>query len=376
MSFTKKTWAVADIISAVELNRIEQGVEDIYNQAVTMLGIKSFQRDVILSQSDIAGKALYCSTLGVAQSSLGATTTRGILFKEYLGGGFRFEDSVGALNSIQCGIINGVTPESHRSRHRSADNLAIAADIVVDAAGNGDYTTVSAAIAVVTAGQCIFIKTGDYTENAAITIPANVHLTGCIDSILTMVGANSNIVMLESSIVSNFRLKSTTHTSMTEGLIYSDTHYCMISNMYIEASTYGILYKKGFMRIVNNYIESVYTGIYCDSAASYQAIIDSNYIYITGTNNAAGGITGQYSYCIITNNIVVGAYNTVGFGIGHIGGTNYNMISGNHIETRNRGIVFGTLCDGVLVHGNTVYNCVTPFIFTGTNIINAENISG
>jgi hypothetical protein len=54
-------------------------------------------------------------------------------------------------------------------------NYSTAVGHIVDTLGNGDFTTIGAALAVATSGQTIFIRPGTYTENP--TLVAGVNLT-------------------------------------------------------------------------------------------------------------------------------------------------------------------------------------------------------
>lgn len=62
-------------------------------------------------------------------------------------------------------------------------NYSTAVSHIVDATGQGDFTTITAAIAAATSGQTIFIRPGVYTEN--ITAKAGVNLTSFVGEALT-----------------------------------------------------------------------------------------------------------------------------------------------------------------------------------------------
>jgi len=51
-------------------------------------------------------------------------------------------------------------------------------DIIVDAAGGGDYTTIKAGIEAATAGQTVYVRNGNYTETAATLFPEYIKVVG------------------------------------------------------------------------------------------------------------------------------------------------------------------------------------------------------
>lgn len=72
-------------------------------------------------------------------------------------------------------------------------NYSTAVSHIVDATGQGDFTTISAAIAAASSGQDIFIRPGTYTENP--TLKAGVNLTAFgsdqTDGTVTILGKTS-----------------------------------------------------------------------------------------------------------------------------------------------------------------------------------------
>jgi len=62
------------------------------------------------------------------------------------------------------------TPEFVNVQHRPY--------LVVDAAGNGDYTTISAAITAATDGQVIFVRNGTYTEQLVLPSSKSIRIIG------------------------------------------------------------------------------------------------------------------------------------------------------------------------------------------------------
>lgn len=81
-------------------------------------------------------------------------------------------------------------------------------DIIVAADGTGDHTTLSAALAVATTGQSIFVKNGSYTEPAITNIVTNLTIIGesASDTILNFA---ANTCSIQGSYTSLIRLKFT-----------------------------------------------------------------------------------------------------------------------------------------------------------------------
>jgi len=49
-------------------------------------------------------------------------------------------------------------------------NYSVANGLIVDKLGNGDFTTIQAAINAATTGQTIFLRPGTYTENPVLKV--------------------------------------------------------------------------------------------------------------------------------------------------------------------------------------------------------------
>ena len=63
---------------------------------------------------------------------------------------------------------------------------------VVDCNGGGEYTSISAAVADATGGETIFIKNGEYNENATITIGCNLTIEGESQDEVRITGPSDN----------------------------------------------------------------------------------------------------------------------------------------------------------------------------------------
>ena len=80
-----------------------------------------------------------------------------------------------ATTDTELGYVNGVTSAIQTQINAKGPALY---DAVVDAAGGGDYTTISSAYTTEAAGATIYIRNGAYSESAFITIKAGTKLIG------------------------------------------------------------------------------------------------------------------------------------------------------------------------------------------------------
>jgi len=256
-------------------------------------------------------------------------------------------------------------------------------EAVVDAGGDGDYTTIKDAV---DAGKTrIFVRNGTYTLAADITISNNdVTIIGeSRDGVIINSGATSTkykiLVTGHRCTLSNF---TKDRGPSSEWSIKASGDDCHIYNVKIEDSdshSRGIYFAVGADNgIVNNCIIKVAVwGIYCagdftkitdnyfDSGDGGELMISGdnnvfsrNTCKRTGSTNTAGiDITGINNIC--ADNYV---YHSSTTNVGIYVNGNYNKISNNYIENFEKGIYVGGDI-GITITNNTIYNSAVTGIY-------------
>lgn len=344
MAFSKKTWDNSDIIPAADLNRIETGIDDIYNLNVTLEGIKTVDGDMELMNSNISNKTLYITKSGVKKGEILVDNNSDFLFKEYDGNGFQFINEQGSLQNVICGIVNDIIVEDHKGNHRdtSLDYLPIAADLVVDINGNGDYDNLPDAITNIGSGRCIYVKDGVYSSTS-LSVPDNIHITGGINSVLTGGAISLN--------------NKNTLTGLTlNARVVLNGNNCIVKNNVFNGDVIGIEVKNTSHNCIisNNIIRtsSATTAI----AVSSDCTILNNIIYHDDSINNGNGIYFNVGTigCICKDNYIYGIGKMI-VGIRVVG--EKNIIEGNKIYTATTGIYVSA--SKSLIHGNMI-KAVTP----------------
>ena len=213
MAFVKKVWAPGEDITAAEMQNIEDGLDDIYNQIHTFSGKKTFQDNVYIARADAAGKELIIEDTGTPALEGYMYSGAGIAIGIAQKGSFptRFETS-GSLAEIVAGMINSMYVENHAARHNGpalaigADPVLQAATIIVDQNGKGDYTDFRDAVTHAGSTDYIYVREGEYYGSDIVLV----------DSKLTIIGAGPGTII---------------HNNMT---VYGDYFY--MSNLKMDAS--------------------------------------------------------------------------------------------------------------------------------------------
>ena len=97
------------------------------------------------------------------------------------------------------GVIDDVNEELSISD--SEDELSAQGDtITVDCNGDGDYTTISAAVGAATGGETILIKNGEYVESSTIMLTKSLNIVGeSKDGVSVKLAESGSISLLESN---------------------------------------------------------------------------------------------------------------------------------------------------------------------------------
>jgi len=380
MSFAKKNWNTAEAIPATELNRIETGIDNVYNQNVDIAGIKIFNNAVRIKNAEIADKGLYILSGTTKAGEIVSHANYVAIIRNLLGDTIRFQGTSGAIGLL-TGTFNGVTIEGHKSRHKKggADLMPNEPNMIVDpVAGKGDYQTITAALAAASGGDFIYVKNGTYAEAGPHTIPTSVTLMGqsrenvilqcnkinmpnyygrirnmTLDHNTTTVGAFVNITE-HRNILDGVKILNADKESI---LINSTVGECQIKNCSIiySGATAALFYP---IEIINGY-----SNLIVNNYLSSQSQWVNAMILLGGTGNIAA------------NNIVVGSNvnNVHGIDMTDIG----NMIVGNIIrDTWYAGVVDTGSTYG-LMHSNIGINSHGGFFNDGdaTNIFNNNKVA-
>lgn len=266
---------------------------------------------------------------------------------------------------------------------------------VVDAAGNGDYKTIQAAL---TAGKKnIFVRNGTYTLTADITVTASdVVITGeSRDGVIITSGADNGdwqikvtghyvqlsdfsvdkqygtkaAVLIEGNSAQLDNLLVETDPILAYGVYSSGAKTNMI-NCEINAGTYCVYSTGRNAFFVSNKITQPYGGttaiVYLDGA---YATFKDNYVGGEGTISV-GLVQIMKNQAIIADNNIVGS----GSGVGIWAESNFSNITGNRVYgTYNAMRIYRG--DATIVSHNNLYNLTSVAVWLGNGTTDLENCS-
>jgi len=171
LPFTKKVWVPGEKIPATELNRIETGIDDVYDQAVELSANKTFDDGIEIPYN----VKLIRSVAGVSKAEIYLDASGKLLLVVPSGAGFDFKKVTGEVAPLTLKNINGIPPDAHAYNHMrgGSDRVAREADIAIDVNGDGDYTTLAAGLAALSDGDSVFIAKGTFSEVGNFTISEN-----------------------------------------------------------------------------------------------------------------------------------------------------------------------------------------------------------
>lgn len=228
-------------------------------------------------------------------------------------------------------------------------NYSTANSRIVSADGNGDFTTITAALAAASTGQTIFIRPGTYTEN--LTLKAGVNLTAFGSDGITGNNSSGNVVIIGKCTATFSGTCSlsgiTLRTNADFCLVVSgssDTFVNLINCFILAANNTAISYTtSGGGKIELWYCrgDCLTTGISIFSTSStgalkfFSCIIENNGGSTTASTASAGGpnfYNSYFAYPITTSSTssFVGA-DTSFLGTITIGGSGTNSISESNI---------------------------------------------
>lgn len=283
-------------------------------------------------------------------------------------------------------------------------------EAIVDPAGDGDYTTIAAAI---TAGKkIIFLRNGTHILSADLTIStAGTVLIGeSRDGVIIQSGATSGAddhqIIVSGHYVQLRNFNKTKLSAGSLGAIKITGNHAVVDNVYVTnevSGGYGIHITGGYATVQNSEVYSDYainsTGsnstITNNKLTQYSAnvptvLIDGinasligNYIYGTCYNSDSdlGIVTVTVDSAKITDNLIVGGSYT---GLGMCITSDNSVISNNKITLTLHGVRVQTAY-GTVMAGNTIYSIdgigvqvgfdaaygIDKFTLNGNTIMNA-----
>jgi len=231
MAYVKKTWNPGDHINAADLNNIESGLDDLFNQSITLTGHKKFTGVVRPKTPNVSDIKIQLAAANRLQM-YGAAAVWCAVFDEISG------SSLPVLfdNDVFLKTINDVYPELHKTRHlyAGADKLLRAPDIIVAQSGEGgDFIDVASAISTMSAGEVLMIREGIYNISGDIAPPARSTIMGANEYTIVQFSTNHGINSTQDGIrIMNLFAKN---ASITSGYVVSlSGDNCLVDNVRID----------------------------------------------------------------------------------------------------------------------------------------------
>ena len=228
--------------------------------------------------------------------------------------------------------------------------------LTVDPSGNGQYATITLALAAADAGDVVVVLPGAYDE--AIKIPAGVAVVGTSreNSIInySVTDSDTAVTMAHGSSIDNMTVKITLTSGaskLIQGIAPSRDVNCTITHCDVICSGVG----------TTSTVFAV--GSYYSAATSSETVtVEDCYIYAYGANaigafwyGAGGSITGSKEWTLRNNTIVtefgeaLSSYCQSSHGCGSSGGNSKLYFSGNTLISQRHGHVIensDNLCEG------------------------------
>lgn len=284
----------------------------------------------------------------------------------------------------------------------------------VVASSGGDYTTLGAALAAAVDGWTISLSPGTYVETTITSAINNLTIKGNGPE-NTIVGLNTILMTLSGA---NVHIEGIKFTASTGGMLLSGTNWEFINNHISKsgATRSGFKSTGDYGKFTGNYVEqtAANAAAYTVDYATGNYLVCSNNTYNLWGSGSTELIDHNTSTSVISNNVyrLGGGSGTAPLMI--VGGTYYNVVSGNTMDltnTANTGIqlncgfseivgnyihVNGAYCIQTLgasnaISGNTIHNSlstgfglqaqtgtawntITGNQFTGNNVSTSKGI--
>jgi len=336
MTYTPTVWAPGNRIMTSDaplgapfnINRIENGIDDIYNNAMTFLKNKKFINGIRLTEA--TGYIEQQLTAAERYRLRVLADSNSAVFDDRLNLGLplQFDDKV------ELSTINSVAPELHGTRHNrgGVDYTPQFADVIVSVAGGGgEFNNIASAISVLSVGEVLMIRDGTFTCTGSITMPAKS----------TLIGQGDNTLIDFSNGSINFN--SSFNDITVRDIAIRNSYNSVIS--VISLSGNNIL-------LDNVKVNTNYVGV--SLGGSYDMMKDCR-IYSTGLGVCAG------AELIGTNNRIIGCL-VDNFYHGVSINSNGSIVSGNLLKTRLPGASFGlylrSLATYSLCLDNVILGCL------------------
>ena len=237
--------------------------------------------------------------------------------------------------------------------------------LVVDSAGAGDYTTITAAITAATAGDTIKVLKGTYTGQHSVS--KNLNLVASDTTAIVNVTGNDFVVGADCliqgfKIIGTFRV--TSGTSRIQNNVFEDGYVWMdvtsgyftnnISRSSDGSSTFGKNSSASTLIVSGNHFSRQLADAHTNEIVEiYNYVLFKNNTVITSDLNFSKGVEVHTSGILVNNNISNGSYaiSVKKEGV---------KIVGNNINNTNTGIIVTSGVDSVEILGN-IFDNVSGF---------------
>jgi len=241
--------------------------------------------------------------------------------------------------------------------------------IIVDINGNGNYTSIQAAIDNATAGETIRVWAGTYDEDIVVDKELDIIGNGSSTTVIDGGGGDAVVDIRASKVtLSGFNI-----TNGSSGIDVNSHDNTLTDNVITNNIFYGIRFDSSNSNnlISGNLISDNDFGISFDSSNTDNTISDNNI-----SNNEYNGI--QFSSSNNNNTLSGNSIWNNYRGIVFDSSSNRNTISGNDISISARGIYFKSSNDNNTLSGNNISNSDYGISFVSSNnnnTLNGNNLS-
>jgi len=174
MAFSKKTWVSANNISAAEMQNIEDGLDDLFNNNMTINGEKTFLKTLWITNCETSTKDLKVEDSSAPTLNGTFYTYSGISLGIQQSGGLSTRIlQNGSLGNFVTRLVNDVYPQLHGMRHSprgsgGGDVVPRATMYIVDPSGKGDFLNLNTAIAATANHDILYVRAGNYSSPVSV----------------------------------------------------------------------------------------------------------------------------------------------------------------------------------------------------------------